>query len=63
MFVSAYTKDILEEAVANIEPLKQQEIELLQKPVTLQMLIDTAEDNPIYFELEKLDIDINVARA
>jgi CheY-like chemotaxis protein len=63
LFISAYTKDILEEAVANIEPLRQQEIELLQKPVTLQMLIDTVEDNLIYFELEKLDIDINVARA
>jgi hypothetical protein len=30
----------------------------MQKPFTLQMLLDTIEDKEIYHELEKLNVDI-----
>src|SRR3990170_3950899 len=40
-----------------IKNLKQI-IELMQKPFSLQMLVDTIEDKEIYYELEKLNVDI-----
>ena len=38
-------------------------VEVLQKPLSKQILIDTIEDKGIYSELEKLGIDTKVVKA
>lgn len=38
-------------------------VEVLRKPVSKQILIDTIEDKAIYSELEELGIDIKVVKA
>jgi CheY-like chemotaxis protein len=55
IFASAYVQETL---VDSINILKQI-VELLQKPFTLQALIDTIEDKEIYAELEKLNVNIH----
>jgi YesN/AraC family two-component response regulator len=55
LLVSAYVT-ILEDSARQY--LKHH-VEVLQKPVSKQILIDTIEDKAIYSELEKLGIDTN----
>ena len=63
LFVSAYINSIVEESYATQQLLKQEKIEVLQKPVSLQVLIDTIEDRVIYSKLEKFGVDMDSAKA
>lgn len=54
IFASAYVKETLEKSVKELK----QVVELMQKPFGEQALIDTIEDNQIYEELRKLDVDV-----
>lgn len=44
LFVSAYINSIVEESFATQQLLKQETIEVLQKPVSPEVLIDTIEE-------------------
>ena len=59
LVVSAYLS-VLEESARQF---LEHHVEVLQKPVSKQTLIDTIEDKPIYSELEKLGMDTNVVKA
>jgi CheY-like chemotaxis protein len=50
IFASAYVKDTLEESVKELNRV----IELLQKPFSIDALIDTIEDKEVYEELKKI---------
>jgi CheY-like chemotaxis protein len=54
IFASAYVENTLKDSIKNLKQI----VELMQKPFTLQMLLDTIEDKDIYHELEKLNVDI-----
>lgn len=54
IFASAYVEDTLKDSIKNLKQI----VELMQKPFTLQQLVDTIEDKDIYSELEKLNVDI-----
>lgn len=41
----------------------QETIEVLQKPVSPEVLIDTIEDRAIYSKLEKFGVDMDSAKA
>lgn len=59
IFASAYVKETLE------YPIKQlkQVIEAIQKPFTIETLVERIEDKEAYTELEKLNVDIDIVRA
>ena len=38
---------------------KKQIVELMQKPFTLNQLVDTVEDKEVYKELKNLNVDVN----
>lgn len=59
IFASAYVKETLEESVKQLK----QAVELLQKPFSLNLLVDTVEDKEAYDELKKLNMDVNRIRA
>ncbi len=59
IFASAYVKETLEESVKQLN----KDVELMQKPFTLDGLIKRIEDNEIYAELHKLDVDIELVKA
>ena len=59
IFASAYVKETL---ITAIKRLKQV-VELMQKPFSINMLIDTIEDREIYSELQKLNVDLDIIRA
>jgi CheY-like chemotaxis protein len=59
IFASAYVKETLEESVKQLNHV----VELMQKPFTLDGLIKRIEDNEIYTELHKLDVDIELVKA
>lgn len=59
IFVSAYVKETLEESIKSLN----QVVELMQKPFTLEKLINTLEDNEVYKELQKLNVDIDIIKA
>jgi CheY-like chemotaxis protein len=63
LFVSAYINSIVEESHATQQLLKQETIEVLQKPVSPKVMIDTIEDRAIYFKLEKFGVDMDSAKA
>ncbi len=54
IFASAYVQETLVDSITSLKQI----VELLQKPFTLQALIDTIEDKEIYAELEKLNVNI-----
>lgn len=54
IFASAYVQETLVDSITSLKQI----VELLQKPFTLQAMIDTIEDKEIYEELEKLNVNI-----
>jgi CheY-like chemotaxis protein len=59
IFASAHVKEILEDSIKQLK----QVVELMQKPFTINKLIDTMEDKEVYNELQKLNVDIDIVRA
>ena len=56
IFASAYVKQELIKQLHQI-------VELMQKPFSIDKLIDTIEDRDLYNELKKLNVDIDVIQA
>ncbi len=54
IFASAYVQETLMDSIKNLKQI----VELLQKPFSLQSLVDTLEDKNIYDELAKLNVNI-----
>jgi CheY-like chemotaxis protein len=59
IFVSAYVKETLEESIKCLK----QVVELIQKPFTIEKLINTLEDHEVYTELHKLNVDVDLIKA
>jgi CheY-like chemotaxis protein len=59
IFASAYVKETLVESVKHLN----QVVELLQKPFAPSVLLDQIEDEEIYLELRKLNVDTEAIRA
>ena len=59
IFASAYVKETLMESVKCLKRV----VELMQKPFTLEQLINTVEDTTLYLELQKFNIDIDLVKA
>jgi CheY-like chemotaxis protein len=59
IFASAHVKETL---VDSIKQLKQV-VELMQKPFTINKLVDTIEDSEVYDELQKFNVDIDIVKA
>jgi CheY-like chemotaxis protein len=59
IFISAYVKETLEDSIKKLK----QVVELRQKPIALNALIDTIEDKETYEELENLNVDVDVVKA
>jgi CheY-like chemotaxis protein len=59
IFASAHVKEILEDSIKQLK----QVVELMQKPFSINKLIDTLEDKEVYNELQKLNVDIDIVRA
>jgi CheY-like chemotaxis protein len=59
IFASAYVKETLEESVKGLNKI----VELIQKPFTIEKLINTLEDKEIFTELQKLNVDIDMVKA
>lgn len=54
IFASAYVQETLLDSIKNLGQI----VELLQKPFSLQDLVDTIEDKTIYEDLAKLNVDV-----
>ncbi len=54
IFASGYVENTLQDSIKTLKKI----VELMQKPFSLQALVDTIEDKEIYRELEKLNVDI-----
>jgi len=54
LFASAYVEDTLKESIKTLKQI----VELLQKPFSLQTMLNIIEDTSTYIELEKLNVDI-----
>ena len=54
LFASAYVEDTLKESIKTLKQI----VELLQKPFSLETLLNVIEDTTTYSELEKLNVDI-----
>ena len=54
LFASAYVEDTLKESIKTLRQI----VELLQKPFSLQTLLNVIEDTNAYKELEILNVDI-----
>jgi CheY-like chemotaxis protein len=54
IFASAYVQETLVDSIKNLGQI----VELLQKPFSLQDLVDTIEDKTIYDDLAKLNVNI-----
>lgn len=54
IFASAYVQETLIDSIKNLRQI----VELLQKPFSLQDLVDTIEDKTIYDELAKLNVNV-----
>jgi response regulator RpfG family c-di-GMP phosphodiesterase len=59
IFASAYVKETLLESVEHLN----QVVELLQKPFGSKILTDQIEDNEIYGELQKFNVDIQILKT
>jgi antitoxin component of RelBE/YafQ-DinJ toxin-antitoxin module len=58
IFVSDYVKDTLSRTINELN----MPVEILQKPVSNQILIDIVEETEIYDELKKFKIDVSAFR-
>ncbi len=58
IFISAYVRETLSASVKKLEL----PVELLQKPVSNRVLVDTIEDKEIYEELKRLKFDIQTMK-
>lgn len=54
IFASAYVQETLVDSIKNLNQI----VELLQKPFSLQALVDTIEDKNIYEDLAKLNVNV-----
>src|SRR5215831_8090429 len=59
IFASAYVKETLEYPIKQLKHV----VELIQKPFTIMKLIDIIEDNEVYAELQRFNVDLDVVRA
>jgi non-homologous end joining protein Ku len=59
IFASVYVKETLQELIKQLHQI----VELMQKPFSIDKLIDTIKDRDVYNELKKLNIDIDVIQA
>jgi CheY-like chemotaxis protein len=59
IFASAYVKETLQDSVKELHQI----VELMQKPFDIDKLIDTIEDEEVYNELKRLNVDIDVIKA
>jgi CheY-like chemotaxis protein len=59
IFASAYVKETLRDSVKQLHQI----VELMQKPISINELIDTIEDKDVYNELKKLNVDLDVIKA
>jgi len=59
IFASAHVKETLEYSIKQLK----QEVELMQKPFTINKLIDTIEDSEVYDELQRFNVDIDIVKA
>src|SRR5919197_5987361 len=59
IFASAYVKETLEDSIKHLK----QVVELMQKPFVPDALIDALEDEEIYSELRKLNVNIDYVKA
>jgi CheY-like chemotaxis protein len=60
IFASAYIKDTV---IASIKNLKHSMMESVQKPFEIKRLVDLIEDNLMYQELRRLNIDVDIIKA
>lgn len=59
IFASAYVKETLEHSIMELK----QVVELIQKPFSLNMLVDIVEDKEVYEDLRTLKIDVDLVKA
>jgi len=59
IFASAYVKETLEHSIKELK----QVVELIQKPFSLNKLVDIIEDKEVYEDLKTLNIDIDLVKA
>jgi two-component SAPR family response regulator len=59
IFASAYVKETFQDLIKQLHQI----VELMQKPFTINTLIDTIEHRDAYNELKKLNVDINVIQV
>lgn len=54
IFASGYIQETFLDSIKNLKQIT----EIMQKPFSLQALVDTIEDKEIYSQLEKLNVDV-----
>ena len=59
IFASAYVKETLEQSIKELK----QVVELVQKPFSLNKLVDIIEDKEVYEDLRALNIDVDLVKA
>ena len=59
IFASAYVKETLEHSIKELK----QVVELIQKPFSLNKLVDIIEDKEVYEDLRALNIDVDLVKA
>jgi CheY-like chemotaxis protein len=59
IFASAYVKETLEHSIKELK----QVVELIQKPFSLNLLVDIVEDKGVYEDLRTLNIDVDLVKA
>lgn len=59
IFASAYVKETLEHSIKELK----QVVELIQKPFSLNLLVDIVEDRGVYEDLKTLNIDVDLVKA
>jgi CheY-like chemotaxis protein len=59
IFASAYVKETLEHSIKELK----QVVELIQKPFSLNKLVDIIEDREVYEDLRTLNIDVDLVKA
>jgi DNA-binding NtrC family response regulator len=59
IFASAFVKETLEHSIRELK----QVVELIQKPFSLNKLVDIIEDKEVYEDLRTLNIDVDLVKA
>jgi CheY-like chemotaxis protein len=59
IFASAYVKETLQHSIKELK----QVVELIQKPFSLNLLVDIVEDKRVYEDLRTLNIDVDLVKA